>query len=252
MDNRPEQVGTEVGQGCIDRDFDGIPDEVDACPDAAGLPEDGCPAPSENDQDGDGFLDNIDACPDEAGSSTANGCVDTDGDSFADSEDECPLEPGLSGACPSTNDTNGPIDEDGDGVLDSDDACPSTAGSVTNGGCPDMGGVLPPPPTPEDDDDPPDEGGILDDLVPVPKAIVPIEIEAYSMYIRNDYESVRCYLDVNDSIDTREEPYDFESNGTHYWDIAAQLDGENGINTQVNDEEDLIITLKCLRFKWGC
>lgn len=250
VDFCPEQAGTEEGQGCLDMDYDGIPDEADACPNDAGLPEDGCPAPSENDRDGDGFLDDVDVCPDEAGSPTANGCIDTDGDGFADSEDTCPLEPGLSGDCPSSIDSDGPIDEDGDGILDNDDACPSTAGSAANGGCPDMGGALPPPPTPEDDDSPPEEGGIFDNLVPQPepesKAIVPVEIEAYGLYIRDDYETVTCYLDMNDAFDSPPRQFEFESNGTQSWDIAAQLDGDNSINTIADDEIPLDISLECL------
>ena len=246
LDACPEQPGTVEGQGCMDRDFDGIPDETDACPDEAGLPDDGCPVPSEIDRDGDGIIDDADACPDEVGSPTANGCIDTDGDGFADSEDECPLEPGLSSACPSTTDEN--FDEDGDGVLDPDDACPSTAGSPANAGCPDMAGVLPPPPSPEDDDDPPEEGGIFDELVPEPveKAVVPVEIEAYGLYIRNDFETVTCYLDMNDIFDSPPRIFEFESNGTYSWDIAAQLDGDNSINTFADDEFSFDISLECL------
>jgi hypothetical protein len=246
VDRCPEQAGTEAGQGCMDRDYDGIPDDVDACPDEAGIPEDGCPSPSENDRDGDGFLDDIDACPDEAGSPTANGCIDSDGDSFADSADECPTEPGLAGACPAADDSI--IDEDGDGIPDSEDACPSTAGSASNGGCPDMGGFLPPPPTPGDDDAPPEEGGIFDNLYsdPVEKAVVPVEIQANNLYIRNDFEIVTCYLDINDVIETPVRQYEFESNGTQFWDIAAQMDGENSIRAFADDANPLDISLECL------
>ncbi len=63
-----------------DRDGDGVPDDVDQCPD---LPEDrdgiqdsdGCP---EDDADGDGIPDDVDACPIEAGEPSddpkKNGC----------------------------------------------------------------------------------------------------------------------------------------------------------------------------------
>jgi hypothetical protein len=67
-----------------DRDGDGIPDDVDACPT---LPEDfdgfedddGCP---EADNDDDGIVDSVDACPDVPGVASPdprhNGCPDPD------------------------------------------------------------------------------------------------------------------------------------------------------------------------------
>jgi hypothetical protein len=85
-----------------DRDGDGIPDEVDHCPD---LPEDfdgfqdhdGCP---ELDNDGDGIPDKVDLCPNEPedfdGYQDADGCPDpdNDGDRIPDVEDACPNEAG--------------------------------------------------------------------------------------------------------------------------------------------------------------
>ena len=51
-----------------------------------------------NDWDGDGILNDVDACPEEAGIPTndpaTNGCPDTDGDGVVDKIDECPLVPG--------------------------------------------------------------------------------------------------------------------------------------------------------------
>jgi outer membrane protein OmpA-like peptidoglycan-associated protein len=99
----------------MDRDGDGIPDNVDACPDA---PEDfdgfadtdGCPDP---DNDGDGILDVNDDCPNQA----------EDVDGFQDSD-----------GCPDP-------DNDGDGILDSNDRCPDVAEVFNNfedtDGCPD-------------------------------------------------------------------------------------------------------------------
>jgi OOP family OmpA-OmpF porin len=53
-----------------DRDGDGIPDDIDRCPDQPGLPEhDGCP-----DRDGDDVPDIDDKCPDEAGPPENDGC----------------------------------------------------------------------------------------------------------------------------------------------------------------------------------
>ena len=107
-----------------DRDFDGIMDDVDACPDQAedkdGFQDvDGCP---DTDNDGDGVLDAADTCPDKL--EDKDGFEDTDG---------CP-EP----------------DNDGDGVLDTADKCPNTpvGVAVDATGCPvapmktEVGGVL--------------------------------------------------------------------------------------------------------------
>jgi outer membrane protein OmpA-like peptidoglycan-associated protein len=85
----------------IDRDFDGILDDVDACPDQAedkdGFQDaDGCPDP---DNDGDGVLDAADKCPtemeDKDGFQDADGCPDpdNDGDGVLDAADKCPDTP---------------------------------------------------------------------------------------------------------------------------------------------------------------
>jgi OOP family OmpA-OmpF porin len=99
-----------------DRDGDGVPDVIDACPDVAGVQTDdpktnGCPA----DRDRDGVFDVIDACPDVPG-------VKTD-------------DPKTNG-CPPVRD----VDRDKDGVLDAVDACPDVPGPAnqdpTKNGCP--------------------------------------------------------------------------------------------------------------------
>ena len=98
-----------------DRDGDGIPDDVDLCP---------------NDpEDKDGFED-VDGCPD----------YDNDNDGIYDAQDQCPDQP---------EDRDGFMDMDGcpdedndkDGIADVDDACPNNP-EVVNGykdadGCPD-------------------------------------------------------------------------------------------------------------------
>lgn len=131
-----------------DRDGDGIPDVLDACPDHAGAVSDnprmhGCP-----DRDGDGVMDRLDACVDVAGARSVdpkkNGCPsDRDGDGIIDSEDACPDVPGVASDTPKKNGC--PADRDEDGIIDSEDACPDIKGvrsdDPTRNGCPgDMDG----------------------------------------------------------------------------------------------------------------
>lgn len=112
------------GPSKMDSDGDGVADEKDACPDAAGTKEnDGCP-----DTDGDGVLDKDDLCADAAGSKENGGCPDTDGDGVLDKDDLCPEAAG-------TVENNGCPDTDGDGVVDKDDECPEVAGPIENKGC---------------------------------------------------------------------------------------------------------------------
>jgi OOP family OmpA-OmpF porin len=125
-----------------DRDGDGIPDNIDKCPDS---PEDfdgfqdadGCPDP---DNDGDGIPDTVDKCPNEPedkdGFQDADGCPDPDNDQdgIPDVQDQCPNDPedkdGFEDAdgCPDP-------DNDKDGFLDKDDKCPNDPG-VAPDGCP--------------------------------------------------------------------------------------------------------------------
>lgn len=115
----------------LDTDGDGIADEVDDCPEVAGLAEfNGCP-----DTDGDGIVDSKDECPEVAGLAALNGCPDRDGDGIADHKDECPDVAGLArfNGCPEP-------DRDGDGIVDSKDRCPEVAGLAELAGCPDRDG----------------------------------------------------------------------------------------------------------------
>jgi OOP family OmpA-OmpF porin len=116
--------GTIVTPPPPDSDGDGVPDNMDKCPDTpAGtqVNADGCPL----DSDGDGVRDSDDKCPGTpAGTPVdANGCeLDADGDGVSDSKDKCPNTP--AGA---KVDADGcELDSDGDGVVDSKDQCPDT------------------------------------------------------------------------------------------------------------------------------
>ena len=89
-------------ENILDEDSDGVPDNLDQCPNT---PSDeiahtnGCSL-TQTDSDGDGVADNVDSCVDVAGPADNNGCPwpDTDGDTVLDKDDKCPevagLEPG--------------------------------------------------------------------------------------------------------------------------------------------------------------
>ena len=82
-----------------DDDDDGIPNNVDGCPDQAedkdGIEDtDGCPEAREPDRDEDGVPDKIDQCPDVKGPAELDGCPDKDGDQIPDNVDKCPDVPG--------------------------------------------------------------------------------------------------------------------------------------------------------------
>ncbi len=112
-----------------DRDKDGTPDYLDACPDQPGTAMlKGCP-----DRDGDGTADKDDACPDQPGPAATKGCPDRDGDGVTDAQDKCPDVPGS----PLPQYQGCPIpDTDGDGVRDDIDKCPTVKGTFANAGCP--------------------------------------------------------------------------------------------------------------------
>jgi len=127
-----DRDGFQDADGCPDwdNDDDGVADANDKCPfekeDVDGFQdEDGCPDP---DNDKDGILDKEDACPNEAGEKRAdpktNGCPDRDKDGIVDKIDKCPDQP---------EDVDGFEDADGcpdpdndkDGVPDAEDMCPN-------------------------------------------------------------------------------------------------------------------------------
>ncbi|MEO8840141.1 MAG: hypothetical protein ABI591_14420, partial [Kofleriaceae bacterium] len=117
MPTADKELGTARRRIVGDADRDGIPDDVDKCPNQAEdkdgfQDEDGCPDP---DNDGDGIPDAVDKCPNLA----------EDKDGFED-EDGCP-----------------DIDNDHDGILDRFDHCPNQPETINgiddDDGCPDEG-----------------------------------------------------------------------------------------------------------------
>jgi outer membrane protein OmpA-like peptidoglycan-associated protein len=143
---QPEGV---AAPGRNDKDGDGLPDSVDACPDETEdkdgyQDEDGCADP---DNDGDGIADADDGCANEPedkdGFQDSDGCPerDNENDGVPDAADKCPNEAedkdGFEDddGCPDQ-------DNDGDGLPDDTDKCPNDAETV-NGfedadGCPDV------------------------------------------------------------------------------------------------------------------
>lgn len=129
MDLCPDAAGTKENGGCPDTDGDLVLDKDDKCPNAAGtLANGGCP-----DADGDSVLDKDDKCPNAAGTVANGGCPDTDGDSVLDKDDKCPNVAG-----PIENKGCVWPDTDGDGVADKDDKCIDKVGTIANNGCPEL------------------------------------------------------------------------------------------------------------------
>jgi outer membrane protein OmpA-like peptidoglycan-associated protein len=146
VDSCPQLAGVDYTNGCPDSDGDGIADDLDRCPYQPGKAEaEGCP-----DTDFDGVPDFYDDCPDYPGDVSGKGCLDTDGDGIKDDDDMCP-------DCPATNGISGCPDADGDGLEDSRDRCPNLVGSLEQHGCPfmdtDLDGI------PDEDDNCPEEAG---------------------------------------------------------------------------------------------
>jgi outer membrane protein OmpA-like peptidoglycan-associated protein len=143
-----------------DRDYDGVPDEEDRCPDIFGSPLTmGCP-----DSDKDGVKDSEDLCVDVKGFANLQGCLDSDYDGVIDPLDQCPDVYGESpDGCPQADAS----DLDGDGVPNEQDACPELKGLFTAKGCPDADadGIA------DDKDECPEHFGIAQHKgCPMPKA----------------------------------------------------------------------------------
>ncbi len=133
LDLCPQEAGLETLQGCPDKDEDGVADYLDKCPEVKGLRNmNGCP-----DTDGDGVSDNEDECPNLVGEKSNRGCPanDADNDGVPNDLDKCPTVPGTisNNGCPE-------IDTDGDGTPDSIDKCPNQRGVKNAFGCPDLDG----------------------------------------------------------------------------------------------------------------
>ncbi len=150
----PQPAGV-AAPGRNDKDGDGIPDSVDACPDDSEdkdgfQDEDGCP---DIDNDGDGIGDADDQCPNEPedkdGFKDTDGCRedDNDNDGIPDTADKCPDQAEDKDGF---EDEDGCLDQDndGDGFADANDKCPNDAETVNgvddDDGCPDVRGTTGP------------------------------------------------------------------------------------------------------------
>ena len=138
----PFEIINEEELYADDVDRDGVPIDLDGCPNTPGdstMDRLGC-----QDNDGDGYSNGGDVFIYEP-----TQWNDTDGDMFGDNNgpndyngDDCPNEPGVASG---TNGTGCPIwnpDADGDGIPDTSDQCPGTpVGATTNlVGCSDVDG----------------------------------------------------------------------------------------------------------------
>ncbi len=88
-DRCPDQAGKVSLKGCPDADNDGVADLDDKCANTKSgtkVDANGCPM----DSDGDGVMDDVDRCPDLAGVAALKGCPDSDVDGVADIDDRCP------------------------------------------------------------------------------------------------------------------------------------------------------------------
>ncbi|WP_310558426.1 OmpA family protein [Flavobacterium sp.] len=100
-DRCPDQAGKLTLKGCPDADNDGVADLDDKCANTkqgTRVDAKGCPM----DSDGDGVMDDMDRCPDVAGVMGLKGCPDADGDGVADIDDRCPNAKGTAAnkGCP--------------------------------------------------------------------------------------------------------------------------------------------------------
>jgi hypothetical protein len=215
------------GQGA-DRDGDGVDDSADACPDQRGAwADNGCPQEEEvsdpnGDLDGDGVPDAADACPDQAGPESAQGCPDANGDGAPD-------DPGI---------TAGDSGSSGEGGEAGEGSGPG--GGPGGGGIP-GGGDDEGAPVPGSGDD--DSGA--DILPPGPAQAefrLPVEFEALSFTVDQEYDYVHCYASLAGGDAER---FEFEPLGERQWDIAARLGGENSRTVLVPPEDLLEVRADC-------
>ncbi len=142
------EVVTEKEPKRKDSDGDGIPDNLDRCPndpeDRDGFEDqDGCP---DLDNDKDGIPDALDKCPadpeDKDGFQDQDGCpdFDNDQDGIPDNMDKCPNDPEDKDGFQDDDGCPDP-DNDGDGIPDMRDKCPNQAETINgyqdDDGCPD-------------------------------------------------------------------------------------------------------------------
>ncbi|WP_198520250.1 OmpA family protein [Flavobacterium sp. 5] len=100
-DRCPDVAGLLILKGCPDVDKDGVADIDDKCANTiVGYKVDASGCPLDNDKDG--VANEVDLCPDAAGPLALKGCPDTDGDGVTDNIDRCPTEKGniIDKGCP--------------------------------------------------------------------------------------------------------------------------------------------------------
>ncbi len=92
-DRCPQNAGSLANKGCPDADLDGVVDIDDQCANTkSGYKVDATGCPMDNDKDG--LVNEEDRCPDAAGAIGLKGCPDGDADGVADIDDRCPKAKG--------------------------------------------------------------------------------------------------------------------------------------------------------------
>jgi outer membrane protein OmpA-like peptidoglycan-associated protein len=147
-------LGIMYARSVHDRDGDGVPDNVDRCPDVPAPKDDswdGSGCPHVKDADGDGIPDDLDKCPDAGGADVIRdpksphyGCpealLDRDHDGIPDKLDKCPDAGGPDVIRNPDNPYYGCPDRDHDGTPDYLDKCPdqpeATDDLFDGSGCP--------------------------------------------------------------------------------------------------------------------
>ena len=130
----------------FDDDFDGVINDIDACPDTPtgeNVNETGC-SQSQLDDDNDGVMNDVDLCPNTPTGEDVNetGCsqsqLDDDFDGVINGVDTCPDTP-TGEDVNETGCSQSQLDDDNDGVMNNIDVCPNTleAEMVDEYGCSD-------------------------------------------------------------------------------------------------------------------
>ncbi len=235
-----------------DADRDGVPDQVDTCPDHAGLLQlDGCP-------------------PGMAGGTSNNPEAQEVAEAWVGPSEEAG---GQVGGAPGGQEQPGPeLDTDDDGVADANDQCPDQPGPSENQGCPlEVSGGRPGTvqggqqrPQFEDSDLPPGQIAIEQNCAicdwlegqgreygDIELSGTAVEVEVLSLRTAGGLSNVSCYARLQNPQweqwgrvpDDQDEFFEPLEGG--FWNIADYLGGEHGVVVTVPGGEPLRMDVRC-------